>query len=435
MGDTDASKTAAFDESGNNSHKFFYGWVMLPVTTLMFFCTAPGQTLSVMTFIEHLKEHLHLQSGEIGMIYTAATLCAALPITYIGMLMDKFGPRKVTTGVVLLFGLALMGLSTVNNILMLFIGFLLIRMLGQGSLSMLSQNTLAYWFNRRLGTMNAIRSQGMTLATAIVPTINIFLIAHYGWQRSFIFLGTAVWALLLPCLAFLFRNKPEDIGQFPDGERITKKDYEQRRQVMAYNEPDFTLREAMRTRSYWIMLASLALWAMMMTGFIFHGVALFEAHGLEEKYTGLMTFAMSFPLIISQLGGGHLADKISMNYLLSISMGLFALAYGIFMFTYSPFMVVLFAVFLGVSQGLLTSLAGPYWVRYYGRLNLGKIQGSVTTVIVAASSLGSAVVGLCLDYFKNDTVAMILFVCLPLPLVILGLLATKPPLPVREAAQ
>jgi MFS family permease len=317
---------------------------------------------------------------------------------------------------------------------MLFVGFLLIRMLGQGSLSMLSQNTLAYWFNRKLGTMNAIRSQGMTLATAIIPTINFYLIGYFGWEHAFVILGLGVWALMLPCLAFLFRNKPEDIGQYPDGERISKKDYEARRQVLAFNEPDYTLSEAMRTRSYWIMLASLALWAMMMTGLIFHGVALFDAHGLDEEYTALMTFAMSFPLVISQLGGGALADKISMNYLLSISMALFALSFGIFIFTYSAAMVVLFAVMLGVSQGLLTSLAGPYWVRYYGRLHLGKIQGSVTTVIVAASSLGSSVVGLCLDYFKNDMLVMILFVCLPLPLVFFGLLATKPPLPERESA-
>ena len=79
------------------------------------------------------------------------TLLASLPMVYVGSLMDRYGPRRILLGVVVLFGLACVGMSRVSGLFTVFVSFLFLRMLGQGAMSMLAANSIALWFNRRLG--------------------------------------------------------------------------------------------------------------------------------------------------------------------------------------------------------------------------------------------------------------------------------------------
>ena len=83
---------------------FFYGWVMLPVVTLISICTSPGQTYGIAVFNPYLREALSLSNSELSGAYALGTILASLPLTYVGALMDRYGPRRVLFGVVFLFG-------------------------------------------------------------------------------------------------------------------------------------------------------------------------------------------------------------------------------------------------------------------------------------------------------------------------------------------
>ncbi len=88
---------------------FFYGWIILPVVLAVQVASSPGQTFGVSIFNPYIRADLGLSHSEISGAYMLGTLLAALPMVYVGSLMDRHGPRRILAGVVALFGLTCVG--------------------------------------------------------------------------------------------------------------------------------------------------------------------------------------------------------------------------------------------------------------------------------------------------------------------------------------
>ena len=129
---------------------FFYGWIMLPAVMLVTICTSPGQTYGISVFNPYIQQSLGLSSAELSGAYMIGTVLASLPLFWVGALMDRYGPRRVLVGVVILFGLTCIGMRYVSGLGSLFLVFSF-TLFGAGFMSMLARNALAMWFERRLG--------------------------------------------------------------------------------------------------------------------------------------------------------------------------------------------------------------------------------------------------------------------------------------------
>ena len=409
---------------------FFYGWVMLPIVLMIQVASAPGQTFGVSVFNPYIRRALNLSHSEISGAYMLGTFLASLPMIYVGALMDRHGPRRILVGVVLLFGLACVGLSQATGLVTVFLSFLMLRMLAQGSMGLLTANTLAMWFNARLGFAAGIMTAVGAVSMGGIPTLNLWLIQSFGWRWGYAILGMCVWLTVMPLLAFLFRNKPEDVGQRPDGllqyQRDSVLEHRTNARKAGEDERRFTLSEALRTRAYWIMAAAAALPAMIVTGIHFHAVQIYLDSGLTEADAAVMftTFALAFAGLMFL--GGVLADRLPLNLLLSISMA--GLVGGIVMLIQvsSIWTSHLFATVLGGGQGILMAVRATLWVRYYGRPHLGKIRGSLVTIEVAASSTGPFLMGAAHDMFGGYHEVFWLFAVISVPMIGLALLATRP---------
>jgi MFS family permease len=402
---------------------FFYGWIIVPVVMVVQICTSPGQTYGISVFNPYLREALALSQAELSGAYMAGTFLASLPMTYIGALMDRYGPGRALMVVVVLFGLACMGMTQVDGLFSLFFAFLFLRMLGQGAMGLLALNSVALWFNRRLGTVSGLMSVGSAVALGGVPALNLWLIHGFGWRWSYAVLGVAVWLLVLPVLAIFFRDKPEEVGQRTDGRGM--EEGEKSGQTVEA-ERRFTLREAVRTRAYWIMAGATAFWSMSTTGVHFHTVQIFLDRGLSEAQAAGMFTVYAMALASMRFVGGVLADRLPLNGLLAVALGAMAAGFALLTRLSTPFSAHLFAVVLGGSAGGLMAVSGTIWVRYYGRPHLGKIVGSLTTVGVAFSSFGPFAMGTAHDLFGGYDESLWIFVVICVPLALAGLLATPP---------
>ena len=92
----------------------------------------------------------------------------------------------------------------------------------------------------------------------------------------------------------------------------------------------------------------------------------------------------------------------------------------------TPWLAHTYALLLGVTQGLLGIVSGTLWARYYGRVHLGKIRGSVFTAGVVGSSLGPFIMGLLYDTFGSYTLSLWIFIGLLVPMVVAAAFATQP---------
>ena len=208
------SPSRRVDDQGGS---FYYGWVMLPLAALMQIATSPGQTFGVSIFNAPIRETLQLSHSQLTGCYLLASLLAAAPMPLVGWLADRVGLRKTGLAVIVLLGLACAATSRAHGMVTLTIGFLMLRTFGQGALTLLSVNTLAMWFSRRLGLVSGVMGLGTSIGIAVLPQVYLSLIDSVGWRNAYLVLGGATVGVMLPLVFFLFQNRPEDVGQRLDG--------------------------------------------------------------------------------------------------------------------------------------------------------------------------------------------------------------------------
>jgi cyanate permease len=176
---------------------------------------------------------------------------------------------------------------------------------------------------------------------------------------------------------------------------------EAEQKVLRATGPDLTLAQALRTRTYWITMCCMAAWSMSGTGVQFHIVPIFAERGLAGAEVAAMFSIYALTIACGRLGGGILADKFPLNGLIAAAMTCQGIGL-VLLNTLAPhWLPQLFPVAFAVGSGLLMSVGGTIWVRYYGRRHLGKIRGSATTIGVAASGVGPFVMGVAYDFFGS----------------------------------
>ena len=402
---------------------FYYGWVMLPIAMLAAIATSPGQTFGISIFNPSFRQALGLSHSQLTGVYMVGTLLASLPQPYIGRLMDRFGIRRVMFIVVILLGIACIFMAQVQTLLMLFVAFFCLRLLGQGALSLMANNTLAMWFQDRLGTVAGVMNAGVAGSIALIPPIILVLINQFGWRGAYAVLGIMVWLIMLPLLLLLYRNRPEDVRQSLDGRSSAKIALPDEK---TNDEVSFSLREAQHTRAYWILLLVSAAFAMIITAVFFNIVPIFTNQGLTEANAAATYATLALSLAITQLIAGALADHIHLNWLAAICTALIAAGMGILGRADSVMVAQLYALFIGVGQGLFGAVTNTVWVRYFGRAHLGSIRGSVAMAMVAASSAGPFIMGVTYDLFGSYQLSLNLFIALLIPLAIAAFWATPP---------
>ena len=368
---------------------------MVPVTLGGMVATSPGQTFGVAAFNEPIRTELGLSHGELAGAYMLGTFCAALPLPLAGRLVDRYGLRAMTTAAVLLMGVACVVAALASGLLTLFVAFFLLRALGPGLLSLVSNSTLAFWFDRHLGVVEGAKNVGMAAAVAVVPAVNLYLIGLMGWRPAFATLGLIVWATMLPTLILFFRNRPIDVGQAIDGgtvrDDIGKAD--------GRSPDDFEFAEVVRTRAFWIVLGVNAFWAMAGTAITFHVVPLLRSQGLEESDAAILLASLAGSLAVMNIVGGMLADRCPLQYLLAAAVAFMTLTLVLLSDPPDSWGVIGIGAAMGAAQGLSTGITSVLCVRYFGRTHLGQIRGAFSMAIIAASSVGPFLVGMGYDIF------------------------------------
>jgi sugar phosphate permease len=151
----------------------------------------------------------------------------------------------------LAFGAALVGMAGVQGFITLTIGFVAIRMFGQGSLSLVSTVAVTHWFDRRRGTALGLFSTGTSILMSLVPVGLSLVIEAYDWRAAWITSAVLIWVLVIPIARYGLIDRPADVGQVPDGAPPSEG-----RPDPTSQRPSMTRGEALRTGRFWVLVAA-----------------------------------------------------------------------------------------------------------------------------------------------------------------------------------
>lgn len=367
---------------GLQSSRVHYGWIMLGAGTFGSFMTLPGQTAGVSVFFDPITSELGISRTSASIAYAVGTLAGILPAPMIGRWIDRRGPRL--TGTVIAAGLALACafMAVVQSVLMLLIGFGLLRGAAIGGLSLVSQQVVNLWFVRRRGIAAAAASLGLAAGSMVFPKLIDGLISLYGWRGAYLALAALVAITILPVAAGLFRDRPEKFGLSTDAGLPPAAN------GGPQEEPLFTREQALRTGVFWLLTAAGFLTNAIGTALLLNHFSIMQTAGILRSDALLLLSLLAGVQAAATLSTGYLVDRHEPRHLIPIAMTLLALASALPAFGSGILVSVLYALSVGGAYGSQQAINAAGYAQYFGRDHLGAIRGASFVFGIAGAAVG-----------------------------------------------
>lgn len=378
-------------------------------------------------FVDPLIDEFGWSRTTISGLYTAGSLTAASSMLAIGWLLDRFGARVVLAGVGVMLGLAALWMSEVSNQIGVYAGFSALRMFGQGSLGLVPSSLVALWFVRKRGRATAIAGLGMVASQAIFPPLIHTLNTQIGWRQTWVVLGIIVWSVLIPVAVVFVRRTPESVGLLPDGatapQVIAEADIPS---TIAQGTDDWTLREALRTRTFWLVFVAAGSQSLVSTALIFHQVAVLDSRGLSAGVSAAVLSVMGPVSLAGAMAGGFLSDHFPNRLLLLAGQAILGIGMLLAMVMTETWQALIYGGVIGFSSGSVITVAAVIWPNYFGRKHLGSIRGAATMAMVAGAALGPLPFALTFDLTESYRSVLVIFMVFPAVSVVAALFAVPP---------
>lgn len=383
------------------------GWLVLGCAILTAALTGPGQTIGVSVFIDPMVEDLSLTRSQVSTAYLVGTLVGASLLPLVGKLIDGYGVRIAQVVIGLMFGLALLNMSLVNGLIWLAVGFAGIRFLGQGSLSLVSTVTVQIRFDRSRGVAVGVFTTATAGLMALVPVALSVVIGGWGWRTAWVVCAVVVVSIVVPIGWFGLRDLP--------GRR--------RAPSAGRSSPSRGLdrSEAMRTPSFWMLVAVTGAAGMMSTALNFHQIDLLGEAGLSETAAAALFIPQVVGSSVAGLTIGYAGDRLGTRYLPAVSMGLLLAAQLLAAVAQPGVVVIVYAVVLGAAGGAVRTAATTLQPQWFGVGHLGSIQGALTLFGVGASAIGPVVLTLAEEAAGSYPPALVVLGAVPLGALVFAL--------------
>jgi MFS family permease len=400
---------------------------MLGIAGATQFMSGPGQSYSVAAFKEPMRADLGISETNYSLAYGTATLVSGLCLPLVGRIVDRFGARRMLPVLALLLGLACMGMSRAQSLSSLYLGFSLIRSLGQGALTLVAMWIVGEWFCRRRGFAMALAGIGGSLSVMCFPLLNPLLIRHLGWQNAWTSLGVGVWCVLILPAIFVLRDRPEDLGLMPDGDTPRadppphdtdpSPEHPIAGETIPQPQPthdSWSVAQVLRDATFWKLLSVVATSGMIITGLTFHQVALLGSRGISPAWALGMISLQALVATTASLPAGWLTDRIESRYLLATAMLLLASASALVWLLPAAWCAAVYAALLGLHGSILRSTGNAVWINYYGRKHQGSVRGVALSAMILAAAAGPLPLAWSIDRFQAYDLALLAFIAIPL---------------------
>ena len=331
---------------------------------------------------------------------TIRSLVAGVTAPFIGPLHDtKSGPRILMLGSAILLAFSLISLKYVHHLweFYLLIGFLGgITQIGAGG--MLTQSVLPKWFIRRRGRAMGIALMGSGFGPMLFPVTLQAVLTFVNWRDAWMLMGFFTVIVLAP-LSLLVRTRPEDVGMLPDGDMEPDNTSVEGTKPSVATEISLTRHEAFRTSAFWFIAAGVMLASVGLQGFQANLLPHFQDIGYSAAVGALAITVYGACSVSVRIVWGVLGERFQIRYLLMAQTFLTgcSIVWLLVMPGGNTVLLFGFAAFHGLTMGGYFILHPMMVANYFGRENLGGIQGVLRPFTTTATAISPILVATAYD--------------------------------------
>lgn len=338
--------------------------------------------LSTTTFsllASHLEETFGWGRGDMSIGLAIGSLVGAVLAPVIGLLIDRFGVRKVALAATIGFGAAMASMSLLTqSIVHFYIMYAVLGVTGIATTTLTYSRVIIAWFDQRRGLALGLALSGSGVGLSLIPVVLQQVVAQFGWRSAYLAVGLLILLVALPLLVLWLRE--------PVRSRASPRQADNGKAGMGFGK-------AVRSAPFALLLVSFFLAGLFNTGVLAHLIPVLIDQGVRPSAAAAAMAVIGPSLICGRLMTGYLLDHIfgptlALIMLVAPALGLAALAGGA-----NPTLAILAIIPIGIGMGSEVDTLSYLISRYFGLRSFGRIYGVIFAVMHGGMIIGPIMMG------------------------------------------
>ncbi|SNR36999.1 MFS transporter [Puniceibacterium sediminis] len=395
----------------------------LAAGAMLSFLSSFGQTFFIAVFSGEIREAFGLSNGAWGGIYSLGTTCSAIAMVWAGGLTDHYRSRALGAFVLCLLGSACLFMAINPVAALLPVVIFTLRFFGQGMTSHIAVVSMSRWFLATRGKALSVAGLGIALGEAVLPITFVSLMLFIDWRLLWVFAAVVALAAI-PLLFLLLRQErtPQSMAETDQSAGMEGRHWRRN--------------EVFRNPLFWFMVPALLGPPAFSTAFFFHQVHYAGIKGWE--HLSLVTMFPIFTLVGvgSMIASGWALDRFGTPRVLPWFQLPAAVAFLFFAQTGTLGGAFVGLMFLGLTQGMQSTLPNAFWAEFFGTRHLGSIKAMGAAVMVFGTAIGPGLTGVLIDAgvsLNGQYVAVSAYFIFTTVMMLIGIRRARPLLTIAPA--
>ena len=368
----------------------WFGWIVLAVATLVVLIGA-GTRAAPGALLLGIQADTGWSTGEVALAGAAGLLLLGLGGPASGILIDRFGVRRVAVAALILTAAGMIGAALSRELWQLVLTFGLVSGFGAGLVSSSLGPVVANrWFVRGRGLVVGVFGASTSAGQLIFFPLLTAVAVSASW-RAATWLLAGLLALAAVLAAILVRERPSDVGERAWG--ATADDT-----AVAERADRGIVRRALRRPEFWLLSGTFFICGATSNGVVGqHFIAHAVDHGFTPVEASGALAVMGFFNFVGTLASGWLTDRVDPRRLLLGFYVFRGLSLLYLPQVHSSLDIVGFAVLFGLDYIATVPPTVALVADTFGRRNVGIVYGWVYFAHMVGAAIAAEVAGIVRD--------------------------------------
>jgi MFS family permease len=412
------------------------GWFIVATLFLVLFLIVGAAYGTIGVFVPALlKAFPDWSRAKVSLLPSVMAFSAGAAVLPIGWLLDRVEARIVMTFGAIAAGGAFLIASRSDSFAPLIAAYLLLGVGLSGATVGPAAFVIANWFEARRGLAMGIALAGVSAGVMAATLLSNFVIQARGWRAAYVVVGVPIILLLVPLITFVVRSRPQ--GSLGAAQRSRTASGAKRNEqtslrgtdrtgesaAWAYEEKmtvaqgaklleGFEVIEALRVRSFWMLLVANLCFAIAASGTVVHLIAYLREIGYKANTAALSMSILAGLAAFDKLGMGHIADRIGARLTLAFNFAAGALAFLLLLSASRVLLLILFVLAAGVAIYAPLVLLPLLLAESLGRRRYGVLGAFIGIAHTFGLAIGPVAAGRIFDVTGSYAGAFELFMIL-----------------------